>query len=320
MDKQKNSQKITAIVPTWNEAPRIKKVLDVLVTYPNFKEVIVIDDGSTDNTEQIVKQYNVRYIKNETNRGKGFSMDRAVQEAATEIIFFCDADVSGITHHVIDQITRPVLERKVDMFIGMRNRKIYFVHAVMAIVPLVGGERALTKTLWEKIPNYYKHYFRIEAGLNFYAKYYGDGFDYKVFKGMSQVIKEKKYGFLRGTQQRFQLYSDLILAQLKLRLVDIPKSIQNKRKILRFVLQSFAGMVLGAVCLVAAKVGPRTFIYKIFYKELVEDPEAPFVHFLLRMAGTVSSDILIVIGFLLVVANVIIFVPNVKKLYKIMRK
>lgn len=288
MDKQKNSQKITAIVPAWNEAPRIQKVLDVLVTYPNFKEVIVIDDGSTDNTEQIVKKYNVRYIKNETNRGKGFSMDRAVQSAETEIIFFCDADVSGITHKIIDQITQPVLERKVDMFIGMRNRKIYFVHAVMAIVPLVGGERALTKTLWKKIPDYYKHYFRIEAGLNFYAKYYGNGFDYKVFKGMSQVIKEKKYGFLRGTQQRFQLYSDLILAQLKLRLVDIPKSIQNKRKIFRFVLQSFAGMILGALCLVTAEV--------------------------------VSSDILIVIGSLLVVANAIIFVPNLKKLYKIMRK
>ncbi len=190
----------------------------------------MIDDGSEDNTEEIVKQYNVRYLKNETNRGKGFSMDRAVKVATTEFIFFCDADVRGLTHKIIDQITQPVLDNNVDMFIGMRNRKIYFVHAIMALVPLVGGERALTKTLWKKIPDYYKHYFRIEAGLNFYAKYYGNGFDYKVFKGMSQVIKEKKYGLWRGTEQRFRLYSDLIHAQLKLRLVDIPKSIQNKRK------------------------------------------------------------------------------------------
>lgn len=319
MDQQKNTQKITAIVPTWDEAERIGKVLDVLCTYQDFEEVIVIDDGSEDTTEEIVKRYNVRFLKNKENRGKGYSMDRGVQEATTEIIFFCDADVSGITHKMIDQIVKPVVEGKVDMFIGMRNRKIYFIHSIMVIVPLLGGERALTKSLWKKIPDYYKHYFRIEAALNFYAKYYGNGFDFKVFRGLSQVIKEKKYGFWRAMEQRFQLYSDLILAQLKLRLVDIPKSIQNRRKIMWFVLQSFVGVIIGGLFLIAAEVGPQKFLYQMFYKELIEDPDAPVVHFLLRAAETVSSDILVIIGFFLFVANAIIFVPNARRLVKILK-
>jgi len=72
MDYAKNNKNITAIVPAYNEAERISKVLEVLTTYKQFKEIIVVDDGSTDNTEEIVKKFNVRYIRNESNKGKGY--------------------------------------------------------------------------------------------------------------------------------------------------------------------------------------------------------------------------------------------------------
>jgi glycosyltransferase involved in cell wall biosynthesis len=220
---QQDNKRITAIVPTYNEAARIEAVLAVLSTYKNFLEIIVVDDGSTDLTKEIVKKYPIRYVKNDINRGKGFSMDRAVKMAQGDVLFFCDADVSGLTHSIIDAIVEPVLEGKVDMFIGMRNRKIYFTNKVFALIPLLGGERAMVKSLWYRVPDYYKHYFRIETGLNFYAKHEGKGFDFAVFKGLKQVIKEKKYGLLKGTYQRIQLYSDLITASIRLELVRMYK-------------------------------------------------------------------------------------------------
>lgn len=230
MDKQKNNKRISAIVPAYNEEGRIKKVLEVLATYPDFREIIVVDDGSTDKTEEESKQFDLIYIKNETNRGKGYSMDRAVSLAKSDIVFFCDADVTGLTHEIIDNIVTPVVKGEVDMFIGMRNRKWYVFHQVMSFVPLLGGERALTKELWQKLPDYYKYNFRIETGLNFYSTHFGKGFKYEIFKGLSQTIKEKKYGIWKGLRARFGMIYDVLFSQARLHIVDMRTVLKNKKQ------------------------------------------------------------------------------------------
>ena len=233
MDTKEINKEITAIVPAYNEASRIGRVLSVLTSYPDFTEIIVVDDGSTDNIKEVTKKYPVHYIKNSINQGKGKVMDIGVEQAKSKVIFFVDADVSGLTHKIIDEITRPVTSDQVDMFIGMRNRKIYFLNKIIAFVPLLGGERAVTKKLWQSLPEYYKHRFRVEIGLNFYSQYFGKGFQYKIFKGLTQVIKEKKYGFLQGLKQRLGMFSNIISAQYKLQFIDIPESAKNNRLTLR---------------------------------------------------------------------------------------
>ncbi len=209
------SQKISAIVPAYNEAERIGKVLAVLTSYPRFAEVIVVDDGSKDDTENIARHYPIRYIKNEQNLGKGKSMDKAVKAAVGDIIFFADADITGFTHTMIDEIVDPVLQKKVEMFVAMRHRALYDIPGIMHFIALLGGERALTKTLWVALPDYYKNRFEIETGLNFFAKKYGKGLGYKVFRGLGQTIKEEKYGFWSGLGQRISMTKNVIVAQVR---------------------------------------------------------------------------------------------------------
>ncbi len=314
MAAQENHKRITAIVPAYNEAVRIGRVLETLTTYPNFKEVIVVDDGSTDHTLEIVKKFNVQYVRNATNRGKGFSMDRGVALASGDVVFFCDADVIGLTHQIIDEITSPVLHGEVDMFIGMRNRKWYFAHQIITLIPLVGGERAMTKSLWQKLPAYYKQYFRIEPALNFYALYYGQGFQYKIFRGLSQVVKEKKYGFWEGTKQRWGLMSNIFLVQLKLHFVHIPQSARNSRFLAIIALQSIAGMVLGMLFFIAIYFGPSNFVKAIFAEELKEDPTAPFINFLLSFTNFTAVGTIGLIGLLIFLPNAITFLFTFKKL------
>lgn len=303
MDREKDSQRVSIIVPAYNEGERLGAVLSVLTSCQGFREIIVIDDGSTDDTGKVAQRYPVRYVRNEVNRGKGYSMDRAVSLAQGDIILFIDADVSGLTCQIVREIAQPVLDGKVEMFIGMRNRKIYYLHYFLLFVPLLGGERALTKELWQRLPDYYKHYFRIEAGLNFYARHYGHDFDFKVFKGLAQVIKEKKYGLWKGLKQRWRLISDVTTAQFKLQFVDIPKNSRNRRLGILVSLQSLAMAVLGFLLCVAAYMGPHRFILDVFRKELAEDPGAPFIHYLLYLASIVSIKIILIFGLILFVFN-----------------
>ena len=91
------------------------------------------------------------------------------------------------------------------------------------------GERALRREVWEKLPDYYKHRYRIEAGLNYYAKYYGNGFGYESFPYF-QTLKETKYGFFKGTYLRWKMNLDVLLAYLRAYLFDLPIKILFRRK------------------------------------------------------------------------------------------
>ena len=315
MAYQENRQKrIAAVVAAYNEAPRIGEVLSVLVSYPEFSEIIVVDDGSSDGTAQAVASFPVRLISLPHNKGKGAAMDKGVEATSAEIIFFCDADVRGLSHEVIRDTISPVREGESAMVIAMRNRKIYFLSFVLAIIPLLGGERAIRRELWEKVPARYKHRFMIEAALNFYARYYHGGFSYKVFRGLSQTVKEKKYGFWKGFEGRVKMFYEVIHSQILLELQDAPPTIQSGRIALAATLSGVAGALFGIALLAASRVGAFVFVEQVFASELQKDPDAPFVHFLLYVAGGASKDLLVGAGIVIIAANLLVVALGAKNI------
>jgi glycosyltransferase involved in cell wall biosynthesis len=202
-------RRVSAIVPAYNEAARITPVLDVLVSYPGFAEVLVVDDGSTDATGQVAAARGARVIRNSRKSGKGSAMQRGVDAAGGSLVFFCDADIQGLTHEIIDEILDPVRRGDTEMFIGMIDRRIYDAPFIIRFVPLLGGIRALTRELWERTPPRFKKGFEIETALNYYADHPGRP-QHKVFPGLSQTVKEKKYGLLRGTYWRWKMVLDIL--------------------------------------------------------------------------------------------------------------
>jgi esterase/lipase len=202
------NKKIAAIVPAYNEETRIGDVLSVLSKTKILDEIIVIDDGSSDKTSEVVRRFpNVKYIKNKINLGKAASMDKGVKSTKADIIFFCDADLIGITPEIVEEIIRPVILGKYCMFIGLRSN---FMQKSVRLFALNSGERALSRDLWERLPKYFKHRYRIEAGLNYFSKSNG-GFGYKTFP-YSQPTKEKKYGYFKGMLLRWGMNFDVGLA------------------------------------------------------------------------------------------------------------
>lgn len=312
MGDQKTDGQVTAVVAAYNEADRIGAVLEVLSTFSGFLEVVVVDDGSTDGTAEAVKEFPVRLLQQERNQGKAAAMVRGVDATSADVIFFCDADVRGLTHKVIEETVAPVLEGKTAMMVAMRNRKLYFLRFILTIIPLLGGERAVRRALWDRVPADYKRGFMIEAALNFYAKYWFGGFRYKVFPGLTQTVKELKYGFWKGFRGRTGMTFEVLRSQISLQLYDTPPTIRAGRNAVTQTLAAAAGLAIGALFIAAAIMGPRLFVARTFANELQEDPDAPFVHFLLRIATDVGAGVVGLLGLILAVLNLVFLAVTVR--------
>ena len=100
-EKQDFQKEYSIIIPAYNEEKRIPNTLTRIYEFMERKndayELIVVDDGSTDNTIQVVEALkipNLRIVKNEKNRWKGFSVKQGVFAAEGKYILFTDADNS----------------------------------------------------------------------------------------------------------------------------------------------------------------------------------------------------------------------------------
>lgn len=92
------------VIPAYNESARIRATLDRILAYIDERrwnaEILVVNDGSTDDTAQIVQLYAARHpalrlLENPGNRGKGYSVRNGMLHARGEIMLFSDADLSS---------------------------------------------------------------------------------------------------------------------------------------------------------------------------------------------------------------------------------
>lgn len=115
---------LTIVIPAYNEEKRIKKTLENVLFYLKKKkyeyEIIVVNDGSTDKTKEVVLEFKNKHIKildNAENKGKGFSVKQGFLTATKEWILFTDADLST----PIEELDTFFRYNDYDVIIGSRN-------------------------------------------------------------------------------------------------------------------------------------------------------------------------------------------------------
>ncbi|MFN7629464.1 MAG: glycosyltransferase family 2 protein, partial [Pirellula sp.] len=133
--------KVTVLVPAFNEEGTIEQVLSKLVALPlDSREILVVDDGSTDNTSEVVallaaQHPSIRLFKQPRNMGKTAAIARAIAESSGEILIIQDADLEYDPDEIADVIS-PIMNDVADVVYGSRflvkkaSRVLYFYHYV----------------------------------------------------------------------------------------------------------------------------------------------------------------------------------------------
>ncbi len=131
-------------MPCYNEQRTILTLLKHVADSPWVREIIVVDDGSTDDTRQIlagIDDPTVRVVLHERNRGKGAALRTGFRNATSEYVIVQDADLEYDPNEFADLLP-PILDDKADVVFGSRflsgrpHRVLYFWHSM--------GNRMLT--------------------------------------------------------------------------------------------------------------------------------------------------------------------------------
>lgn len=208
--------RVTAIIPAYNEEERIGKVLEAVKEAELVDRIVVIDDGSRDNTAQVAINMGVEVIKNSENMGKGGALYKGVRNCFSEIILFIDADLVGLKPEHVDDLVRPVLSGDWDMTVGIFANGRFATDLAQKVAPFLSGQRAIRREILEGISGIEISRYGVEVALTRYVHRHHVRIKEVVLKDVSHVMKEEKMGFVRGFTERLRMYWDIVKA-LKLK-------------------------------------------------------------------------------------------------------
>jgi glycosyltransferase involved in cell wall biosynthesis len=205
----------TVVIPAYNEAKRIGRVLEAVAGAELVDEVIVVDDGSRDRTAEVAAAHDgAMVVRLPRNQGKAGALWEGVRRARNKVAVFLDADLVGLTADHVDDLVRPVVGGEADMAVGQFRGGSRWITLWQRLVPSISGQRAISTEHFLSIPRIERTGFGVEVALTRYAARNKLATRRVLLAGMSHVIKEEKRGILRGVYDRAVMYTQIVRCAL----------------------------------------------------------------------------------------------------------
>jgi len=194
--------KATAIICVYNEQDTVKDVIITTSLEEHIDEIIVVNDGSSDNSKTIIdslkSRYNLTVIHFDQNLGKGHAMTVGVENASHEIVVFIDADQTNIVPNYTTKLIMALVNKECDMAVGYTT--VDFFKMEINIMKILAGERALFKSdIMPILDKLKESRFGVETLLYFYYISLGKSVKFTKLSGLSHRNKYKKASFKDAT-------------------------------------------------------------------------------------------------------------------------
>jgi glycosyltransferase involved in cell wall biosynthesis len=206
--------RVAAVVCAFNEAATIARVVAALRGAGDaLSEVLVVDDGSRDATAAEATRAGARVLRLSPNGGKGAAMRAGIAATAADAVFFCDADLLGLTPDHVRTLCDAYAQGAGEMVVALRDHGPAY-NRIQALLPLISGERIVAKRVLAAVdPGDWRGY-RIEVGINDAARRVGAKIAIRLLCGLKTRAKWEKGGDpAKGIEQAARMLVEVLAAE-----------------------------------------------------------------------------------------------------------
>ena len=113
--KNNKPMSVSVIIPAFNEEKTVAHVVNVVKSLKYIGEIVVVDDGSTDQTSKFAEEAGAKVIHHIKNRGKGAAIKTGFKNSNGDIVVFLDADLKNLTQSQVRNIVDPIMNGEADV-------------------------------------------------------------------------------------------------------------------------------------------------------------------------------------------------------------